>query len=901
MGSRWLDNRVVMSTQPRSASSLDRRLPVHLLAFERLLAPIHQDWRFACIQAPAGYGKTSLLTMWRQQLVAHGWDVALVRVPAAGNLASLADAIITAVADIDRNTAQGASYFVGRGVDEEAIERLAIELVRGIQAYRRPIALFLDECERLEDPCVLQLLQWLIDYAPSHFRLVAAGRSALALSVGRLRAAHLLLVLGQEDLRLRPEEATLLLRAQRHDLSERDLKALCAQAQGWPAGLRLLAAGHGAVAAKKPVSDVRDFGAFFEREVLRVFSSAEARLLVLCAVPATFVVDLVVAMAGAGADAELRSRVGGLIARLEQERLFIEPIALGEFRMHPLLREVLLAKFDALDSVQRVAIDIAACDWFAEAGRTAEAVHHAIRAGEHARAATLVESVAEAWFARGELHRIVGLVHQLSAESVTHRPGLQLWLAWGDAYELKLADCSRRIAELVPLAQTAGESFRLQLTLLRGLVAVQADDTEAAASTLSELQESSATVGGIAVGGRRNILSWLYIYRGEYQRARDLQSGEGTPLVAGMSLLGTPFGTLAGRCFVGLSHAVEGRMVQAERIYRDVLFEAERLGPACAEASFTAAGLLGEVLYEMNDPQAAAALLEERVDVLERVSMPDTVLRAFLILSRAYRLQGRSLDAMHMVERLEHYAKRLQLDRPRAYALLERLQLHLAAGKLEQARECLLAMEALEREHPLDSEGVMWEVGLLAERARVHLTMFSGDIQASLQRLVRLIEICRAKGRLRRLAALQMQAACLHAAAKDMDRSYPLLLESLRLGHKLGLIRALLDVHPEAAGLVRDAMGRGLLDPLLGFYADRLTARDVEVASREPVVASAIESLLNDREMEIVRMLAQAMPNKKIARALGLSLDTIKWYLKNIYAKLAVSGRDEAVERLRAS
>ncbi|MNT70206.1 Response regulator protein VraR [compost metagenome] len=56
---------------------------------------------------------------------------------------------------------------------------------------------------------------------------------------------------------------------------------------------------------------------------------------------------------------------------------------------------------------------------------------------------------------------------------------------------------------------------------------------------------------------------------------------------------------------------------------------------------------------------------------------------------------------------------------------------------------------------------------------------------------------------------------------------------------------------------------------------------------------------LKEREVEILELLAQALPNKKIARALGLSTQTVKWHLKNIFAKLAVRSRDEAVARMR--
>ncbi|MCY1240057.1 transcriptional regulator EpsA [compost metagenome] len=99
------------------------------------------------------------------------------------------------------------------------------------------------------------------------------------------------------------------------------------------------------------------------------------------------------------------------------------------------------------------------------------------------------------------------------------------------------------------------------------------------------------------------------------------------------------------------------------------------------------------------------------------------------------------------------------------------------------------------------------------------------------------------------------------------------------------------------------------MDPLLAFYAQRIqaSARQSQAnagsgqGAGSDAARTASFELLSPRETEIVQLLQQSMPNKKIARALGVSLDTVKWHLKNVYGKLGATGRDDVVQRLRAA
>jgi LuxR family maltose regulon positive regulatory protein len=142
----------------------------------------------------------------------------------------------------------------------------------------------------------------------------------------------------------------------------------------------------------------------------------------------------------------------------------------------------------------------------------------------------------------------------------------------------------------------------------------------------------------------------------------------------------------------------------------------------------------------------------------------------------------------------------------------------------------------------------------------------------------------------------------------NVDAARDHVMEALRRGQRFGLLRSLLDAHPDALKLISDIASKETLDPVLAFYVERLQAAQATapaVPGDKPSTPPASKPLaagmepLSEREIEVVRLLAQALPNKKIARALGLSPETVKWHLSHIYSKLGVSSRDEAVARVR--
>jgi len=866
------------------------------------------------IIGPAGCGKSTLLAAWRRERVAAGAHAVWIALTASDDdPARFFDALVAGLGVLAPVLQRHAALPVGSVSDEQAAERLAIALVRGLATLGQECLLLIDDAHHLHHPHILLALQLLLDHGPETLHCAFASRSALPLSLARLRDQGLVAELGLDDLRFTLTESTQLLQGLLGHIDERQARMAHALTDGWAAGLSLLGVdlrrggGQLLTGDRRPLRDARAFASYFDAEVLTGLNPTQMQFAVLCALPEQFNAALCAALAG---DAQAVDRSLELLAQLEAQGLFLMPAGTryppGWWRLHPLLRDVLRQHLERLPQPQLHRLNAVAWRWFADCGMLHDAVHHALQSGDRQAAADLVEACADGLFVKGELRRLVGLARQLPDSIVDERASLRLWVAWGQVFERRLADADRSIAQLQIDLAAAPAAQRYRLTLLRGLQAVQRDDTAGAIDILPELLIEPPQGDAIALTGRRNLLTWLHLYRGEYEQARRVQLEPALPPTAGQPLLGTPFGLLGGRCLVGLTHAVQGQMIQAERIYRDVLFEADRGGAPCIDASCLAAGFLGEVLYELNEPLAAIGLLEARADALERVAIPDTMVRVMIALNRACRLVGRPLDGLACVKQFEASARQAGLDRVLAYCLLELVHQHLLHHDTPAANSVLCELTALEARHGLALSGTHGEIPVVAERARIELALHGGALSEALQRLHALIAVCQQRGRGRRVPFLQLQAAFVLARLGDAGQSQRLVQEALAHGHRLGLVRTLLDAHADSVALIDLASRNAGLDPVLHFYAERLLAaardtRHVPGASSPVQPTGKVHPLqqLSPREAEIAQLLCLALPNKKIAHALGLSLDTVKWHMKNIFAKLGVSERDEVVQRLR--
>lgn len=902
-------------TPPRGAG--------RLIARERLQDQMLKARRQRCIvlKGPAGCGKTSTLIAWRQALLPLGFDVAWLTLSADDNeLSRFLDYLLASLGQIAPELVHEAIQLEGRGTDSEAVERTVITLVRSIASRSRELVLVLDDLHHLTDVGIHQALQWLIDYAPANLHLALVSRSAVPLSLSRLRSQDLLLELNLRDLRFTADESAQFLRSQLGDINASDALLIHEQTDGWVAGLQLLAVSRknnrapvalsaSATAVQTQVRDNQAFAHFFEVEVLSHLSPTDLDLLLLMAVCNRFCASLCAALSG---QPQAVGEASALLARLERDNLFLIPVDSAEretwYRLHPLLRETLLKYFDSRSQAEQQTVHVRAWHWFSEHQLLDEAVHHAVMGGDPTAAARLVEQNAEALYAHGDLRMLIELVRLLPVEEVQARVKLRIIKVRMQLYARDFVACAENLDKLFAEVPASAVHDRFTLALIRASLAIQRDDTEAAMTVLPQLLNPPPGSDSVAIGSSTNILSWLYMHRGEYEQARHIQLERPALLINGEPFLGTAAGSLQGRCLVGLSLALEGQMTQAERVYRDVLHEATHCGKSGTDATYLSAALLGEVLYETNQVDAAFKLLSGWLDILERISIPDSVLRVLQVLWNVQWLAGNHQEALAFVERLDEYAIKLGLDRLQAYCLAWQVRWLLMLGEPAQAQAKLARLEAIDARHPDAGQTALKEIHILTENARVRWQLAQGELDDALVRIEALIAICEQHRRQLGSVRLLVLAAVIDSERGRHEQARERILEALRRGQRFGLLRTLLDAHADGLALITRIASQQTLDPVLAFYVERLqaaaaTAPSTATPQPAPVtpskpLAAGIEPL-SEREIEVVRLLAQALPNKKIARALGLSPETVKWHLSHIYSKLGVNSRDEAVARVR--
>lgn len=896
------------------------RLARHLVPRPALQSRLLQARERRCIvvQGPAGSGKTSLAAAWRQALLAQQAEVAwLSLVGEDDEPRRFCACILASLARIDPELVRPAAQLLERDDDADADELWVITLVQSLGERGDELVLVLDDVQHLTHPRIGRILHWLLEYAPRQLHLVLLTRGAVPLPLERPRAQGQLAEFDLRDLRFTPEESAQFLREQLGSLPQHEVARLHEITDGWVAGLQLLAiqrkVAHGpegpSADAPGRIQDAQAFAGYFEREVLQRLPADDLDLLMHCAVSHRFCASLCAALLQ-----QPEPAVGRRLAQLLRADLFVSrvPGDGGEtwYRVHPLLREVLLAHLAARSEDAARALHRIAWRWFDARGAIDEAVRHAVLAGDAEAGADLIEANADSVLARSGMAQLGVLVRLLPPAVVKRRFGLRLFMAHLllavrnlPAVEAEVAGMEEELAQ-APVSTSSTDARRQGLTVLRAGLAMQRDDSDAIAALRPQLEAISDNAGAFDVVRRGQALAWLHMTRGDHALARqalDASERAGTSDERRLLL----------DAFRGMSHAFEGRLADAETLLRAVL-ERAQAQPYTESSDGTvvciAAGLLCDPLYEANALAAVRELVEPRIELLERSVIPDILLRAMTVLSSTHWILGNRLEALAIAQRLEDHALRHRLDRALAQALQLQLRWQLREGKLDAGRALLQRIETLGERHARAAPGTFAHVLRVAGRARVSMRLHWNDFAQARTQLLQMLSGAEAAQRWREVAALRMQLVLAARGDGRQDEAQAHLTEALRIGHRMGLMRSLLDAGSSVPELLRQWQERqeraaAGADPVLAFYVRRLLAAAEQArawghpAPTASPTAGAVT--LSERESEVLALVAQVMPNKKIARAMDVTPHTVKFHLRNIYMKLGVSERDQALARWR--
>jgi LuxR family maltose regulon positive regulatory protein len=391
-----------------------------------------------------------------------------------------------------------------------------------------------------------------------------------------------------------------------------------------------------------------------------------------------------------------------------------------------------------------------------------------------------------------------------------------------------------------------------------------------------------------------NQLAVLTIYRGAPEQARyALASLQNVDTVGGYTLGWRDW-------LIGLSYLWEGQAKLGAKKLRPALARAEQSSGRRSPIAVMLAVALASALWECNQPEEAATLIANRLDILERRTPPDAIAMGYVTAARVELAGHREQNALELLDYLFDLGEARRLPRLCIVSLGERIRMH---ALLRRGDVCAVTSRKLEA-FVSGMGGHPW--GLLAPiievqigMARAYAAVARNDWKQALAHLNAIAPVSEKMRRGRENLRIQLLKAL--AMKRCGEDGMPLLREAHGMAELWGLARILPDTHPDLVEWADQLkLGQGGTTPA----GDRVgpgtpTAAPAEKPRAAAVARVAKKSLLSPKELEVIKLLASNLSNKQIGLAMGVSDETIKWHLKNLFGKLNAGSRKHLVARAR--
>ncbi len=815
-------------------------------------------------------------------------------------LAYFVAALQTVEADIGE-----ASLAMLRSSQPPYIEAILTTLINEIAVAPDGFAPVLDDYYVIEAQPIHDALAFLLDHLPPQMHLVIASRSDPPLPLSRLRGRGQLTELRTADLRFTPDEAAALLNeVMGLDLSAEDVAALEARTEGWIVGLQMAALSMQGRGKEHIAGFIAAFTGshryildYLTDEVLLQQPESVQTFLLQTAILDRLTGSLCDAVTGQGnGSAELTPGGQEMLEQLDAANLFIVPLDDERqwYRYHHLFADLLRKRLSTTQPDLLSALHRQASEWYEKSGLIADAVSHALAAGDVERVARLVEENALAMIYHGELTTAAGWLEALPDEVVRSHPWLRVSHAWAlvyagqlDGVEPGLQDAETALDRFDNAQRAEGKHIAGHIAAIRAYVAALRGDmlgsAELAREALEQLPEEDLAVRGLSAGLLGTVLRWsgdLVAAAQACAEAIAISQAAGDSHVVVDALY-----DLAALQFVqGQLHKTVATCQDALLLADEYVRQGGRRLPIAGSGYY----LIGQVLCEWNDLEATLRHAREGLELCEQWGWPEGLAFGYRRLARALQAIGDADDALDAIHKARQAASGLS---PwfGAHMAAHQARLWLAQGNLTAASRW-----AQESGLSVDDELSFRDVSEYSVLARVLIAQ--GRLDEALGLLARLLKMTEAAGAmLVVIQVLVLQAMALQVQG-EVDQALTALERALSLAKPEGYVRTFIDEGAPMAALLRTAASRGMvLD-----YVGKLLAAFEEAASPSlPRPSPLLIEPLSERELEVLRLLAAGLSNREIAEELFLALGTVKKHINNIYGKLNVYKRTEAVARAR--
>ncbi|MGG6239634.1 LuxR C-terminal-related transcriptional regulator [Nodosilinea sp. AN01ver1] len=877
----------------------------HLVRRDRILQTLQQgvSSRIILVSAPAGFGKTTALGEWAQQTQQPvGW---LALDERDNNPRRFWSYLVAALQKADGLLGEATLSMV-QSPEPIPFEVFLTPLLNELTQLQSDLILVLDDYHVITAPTIHEGLRFLLEHLPAGVRMAIATRSDPPFPLARWRVRSQLTELRATDLRFTDAEATTFLqRSLPQSLTEAQVMTLQQQTEGWIAGLQLAMLSLRESAS--PTALLATFGGtqryildYLVEEVLNRQPPSVRQFLLRTAILEQLCGSLCAAVVDEAAVSSTQA-----LEQLDRQNLFVVPLDDERtwYRYHHLFAEALRHQLQRTEPDLALGCHRRAAQWYEQQGYVADALHHAIAADAFDYAAQLIEREMQT----SENPRLDAVVLSdalatLPLDLVQARPWLLAAKAWVGFTASQFAEAVAVIEQMEQLlekniseTENTDQLWGLVVALKGMKARQQGNNVESAAFMEKALQLLPQNYSWL----RSLILLNLgvtYFVDDNYNAAQRLlpevsrigrARGAADPAIAGLYLQ-AQFLALRGQlteatalCQQGLDLATERRWLAT---YAGVLVQVA----------------LADLLRQQNQLDAAAHHLGQSIDRAIANQQPGLMM-GYITLARVRQAQGDLAAAWAAIRQAE-----------RCQVWLWPTILPVAACK---ARLCLVEGNLNAAIAWVESSGLTVDDDLhynttekcptAAELiyltyARVLLaqgqqTASAPPLQTALRLLTRLQAQAQAGGRTLRLMETLLLQALIWQVQDERSRALNYLQQALEIPHQDNDMRLFLDE------------GKAMADLLACAASSRVQTKEVVrllaifelQPAQKPAVVQPLVEPLSDRELEVLTYLATGMTNQAIADDLYVSLAAVKWHARNIYGKLAVKNRTQAVAKAR--
>ncbi|MDD5190273.1 MAG: LuxR C-terminal-related transcriptional regulator [Dehalococcoidales bacterium] len=874
------------------------------------------QYKLTLISAPAGFRKTMLVSEWAANC---GRPVAWLSLDIGDNdPICFLTYLVAALQTVLPKTGEGAMGAL-QSPHPPATETVLTTLLNEIATTPDNFVLVIDDYHVLDAKPVDDALSFLLEHLPPQMHVVVATREDPLIPLPRLRARGQLTELRAADLRFTPDEAAEFLnRVMGLNLSTENITSLENRTEGWITGLQLAAL---SMQGQQDVSSfIKSFTGshhfvldYLVEEVLHQQPESIQMFLL-----STSILDR---LCGSLCDAVLlNSSVSGqkTLENLERANLFIVPLdnERNWYRYHHLFADLLRGRLAQKLPVQASALHLRAGAWFESRGLLDEAIAHTLAAGEMERTAELIERIAIRMFVEERPVILSRWIDALPDNVVRAHPWLCLYHAWihhwvglREQVEEWLVLAEKAIAghpsaaEQLGSSEATGETTRRSLlghiTAIRAYNMLTSGDLpgvmELAPRALSLLSEGEyvRTTLAIALGG-------AYWGQGNVLAAQDaFETARANALRGGYRYWSVP-----STCYVGMQQTKRALLHEAYETYS----QARDLAVAPDGYEVPVAGFpnmkMGDILREWNDLPGAGLLLIKGVEQCARLGQADVLTDAYVALAKLHLAQGAFDNVRETLRKADDLVKRGSID-PFIVCWLEdcRVRALLAAGDLDAAVRWA-KNSGLTANGELNYHYDLHHINLARVLVARGIAEPSGSwLGESLTLLSRLQTAAAQAGWIQEEIKIGILQALAMRAQSNSQRALKALGRVLSLAERGGFVRLFVDEGAPMAQLLLEAVSQGIMPDyisklLAAFKGENLKIEMKQNSPPSPSTQNLMEPL-SQRELKMLQLIAQGLSNREISERLFLALSTVKGHNRNIFDKLQVQSRTEAVARAR--